>query len=91
MDQLELIRQMAEILRQYAEEAGPCDHAANVCVCGINNLIFEADIALGKIKECAVCDGEGQFNVEEEDPDYGFQIVDFPCARCRCTGYVKNE
>ena len=33
------LRDVIAILQQYLEEAGPCDHAVNICVCGIRSTL----------------------------------------------------
>ena len=33
------LRDVIAILQQYLEEAGPCDHSVNICVCGIRSTL----------------------------------------------------
>lgn len=33
------LRDVITILQQYLEEAGPCDHSVNICVCGIRSAL----------------------------------------------------
>ena len=43
----ELLITCMSLLRQYADEAGPCDHAANICICGLKHTIFDLEEHLG--------------------------------------------
>ena len=33
------LRDVITILQQYLDEAGPCDHSVNICVCGIRSTL----------------------------------------------------
>ena len=41
------------LLRQYIEEAGPCDHSVNICVCGLIDAAEKVGLAIPIAKEQA--------------------------------------
>jgi hypothetical protein len=39
----DMVKQLRDRVAEYAQDAGPCDHAVNICVCGITDDVREAD------------------------------------------------
>ena len=37
-----------EIIALYIDEAGPCDHEANICICGVKSVLNEIDTVISK-------------------------------------------
>ena len=44
-DVIKAADQLRQLAGQYYEEAGPCDHDVNICVCGIKAWMDEYDAA----------------------------------------------
>ncbi len=47
-DLLAALKDARSVVARYAEEAGPCDHAVNICVCGIKESLDQIDAAIAK-------------------------------------------
>ena len=45
---VENLKACVAIIKQYAEESGPCDHAVGICVCGLRAVIEESEAAIAK-------------------------------------------
>ena len=45
-----------ELLADYLDDSGPCEHEANICVCGLGRAVEELHEAVyGRGNRCSVC------------------------------------